>query len=117
MQRNGSVWLHPKSRSRRMTARIERADDPRIASFRDVRDPELVRRQGHFIAEGRLVVRRAIEDRRYRVRAVLVNEAAFEQLAGVFERLPAETPVYVCDTAVFVGLTGYNIHRGCLALV
>ena len=97
--------------------RISRADDPRIAAFRGVRDPELVRQRGQFVAEGRLVVRRAIEDGGFRVRAVLVNEAALAQLGPVLARVDADTAVYVCDTAVFVDLAGYNIHRGCLALV
>lgn len=99
------------------TVRIDAADDPRLAPFRDVADPELVRRRGQFVAEGRLVVRRVIEDGGYRVRAVLVNEAALVQLAPTLARLPTEAPVYVCDTAAFIMLTGYNIHRGCLALV
>jgi tRNA G18 (ribose-2'-O)-methylase SpoU len=97
--------------------RIDSADDPRIAGFRAIGDPELIRARHQFIAEGRLVVRRAIEDSRYRVRTVLVNDAALAQLADVLERLPPDSSVYVCDTALFAELTGYNIHRGCLALV
>ena len=30
---------------------------------------------------------------------------------------PAQTPVYMCDAADFLGITGHDIHRGCLALV
>jgi tRNA G18 (ribose-2'-O)-methylase SpoU len=97
--------------------RIDRADDSRIAAFRVVGEPELVRARQQFIAEGRLVVRRAIEDGRYRVRAVLVNDAALAQLADVLEQLPHEASIYVCATSVFAELTGFNIHRGCLALV
>ncbi len=82
-----------------------------------MRDGELVRARGQFIAEGRLVVRRVIDDGRYRVRSVLVNDAARRALAASLEKLPAEVPVYICDTSAFVELTGYNIHRGCLALV
>ena len=26
-------------------------------------------------------------------------------------------PIYVCDAADFLGITGHHIHRGCLALV
>ena len=100
-----------------MTEHVVSADDPRIAAFRAVRDPELVRRRGLFIAEGRLVVRRAIEDGRFRVREVLVNEAAFAQLSDALGRLPPQVMVYVCDAAVISALTGFNIHRGCLAIV
>ena len=100
-----------------MTEHVERADDPRIAPFRGVRDPELVRGRGQFIAEGRLVVRRAIEDGRYRVRAVLVNDAAHAQLADALARLPPDASIFVGGAGLFVALTGFHIHRGCLALV
>ena len=50
------------------------------AAYRDLRDGELVRAQGLFVAEGRIVVRRVIEDARYRVQSVLVNEAALKDL-------------------------------------
>ena len=97
--------------------RVDASTDLRLAPFRDIGDPELLRRRGQFIAEGRIVVRRAIEDARYRVRAVLVNDAALAQLSPWLPSLPTDTPVYVCDTGAFVALTGFHIHRGCLALV
>jgi tRNA G18 (ribose-2'-O)-methylase SpoU len=97
--------------------RILRADDPRIAAYRDVRDPELVRSRGLFIAEGRLVVRRVLADGRYRVQSVLVNDAAYRDLAALLDRTNLCAPVYVCATGDFLAITGYNIHRGCLALV
>jgi hypothetical protein len=56
--------------------RITRASDPRVAIYRDVPDPELVRSRGLFVAEGRLVVRRVIEGGRCRVQSLLVSEAA-----------------------------------------
>ena len=42
--------------------RIEGAGDPRVAAWRDVRDGELLRARGLFVAEGRLVVRRVLDD-------------------------------------------------------
>ncbi len=36
---------------------IDDLNDPRIADFRNVPDPELLRQRGVFVAEGRLVVR------------------------------------------------------------
>ena len=38
--------------------------DPRVAEYRIVPEPELVRSRGLVVAEGRLVVRRVIEDGR-----------------------------------------------------
>jgi tRNA G18 (ribose-2'-O)-methylase SpoU len=97
--------------------RIEGADDPRVAAFREVPDPERLRAQGLFVAEGRLIVRRVVEDSRYRVRAVLVNEASRRELAPLFEERAADVPVFVGEREVFLGLTGHDLHRGCLALV
>jgi tRNA G18 (ribose-2'-O)-methylase SpoU len=97
--------------------RVERADDPRVAEYRNVPDPELVRARALFVAEGRLIVRRVIEDGRYRLRSVLVTDAAHRSLEPWVRTLPPEVPVYVCEVADFLGITGYNIHRGCLALV
>jgi tRNA G18 (ribose-2'-O)-methylase SpoU len=100
-----------------MFERIERLDDPRIAAYRDVPDPELVRSRGLFIAEGRLVVRRLIEDGRWRFHSVLVSEAARKSLHAALDAIAHRVPVYVCAAGDFLGLTGYDIHRGCLALV
>ena len=95
---------------------IDGPDDPRVALFRGVRDPELARSAGVFVAEGRFVVRRVLDDPHYRVRALLLNEAAYRDLESILDRLNA-VPAYVCNTAAFNPITGFNIHRGCLALV
>ena len=97
--------------------RIERTDDPRIAGYRDLTDPELVRSRGLFIAEGRIVVQRIIEDGRWRVQSVLVSEAARNGLQPSLDRIADRVPVYVCAASAFLGITGHDIHRGCLALV
>ena len=94
---------------------IADANDPRLTLYRCVRDPELARTRGLFVAEGRLVVRRVIESGGYRVRSVLVNEAALRALAPALDA--AGTTVYVCSTDTIEAITGYNVHRGCLALV
>jgi tRNA G18 (ribose-2'-O)-methylase SpoU len=76
-----------------------------------------VRSRGLFVAEGRLIVRRLIEDRRHTLRSLLVSDAAYRALEAVLVPIAAQTPVYVCDAAAFLGITGHDIHRGCLALV
>lgn len=97
--------------------RIERADDPRVALYGNLSDAELVRAQGLFIAEGRLVVQRVIEGGAYHVRSVLVNDAALRGLAGVLARVGPSVPIYACGADAFPAITGYDFHRGCLALV
>jgi tRNA G18 (ribose-2'-O)-methylase SpoU len=96
--------------------RISDPHDPRIEAYRSVPEPALVRARGVFVAEGRLVVRRLIEDARYRVHSLLLSDAALQSLESSLAALPPHVPVYVCGAADFLGITGYDIHRGCLAL-
>lgn len=96
--------------------RLDAGDDPRVAEYRMVADPELVGRRGLFVAEGRLVVQRLIEDGRFSVRSVLVSETAFAALSPLFGRLPPDVPVYVSSPPALSGLIGFKVHRGCLAL-
>jgi tRNA G18 (ribose-2'-O)-methylase SpoU len=97
--------------------RLEFPDDGRLDAYRDLRDGDLLRRRGLFVAEGRLVLRRVIDDGRFHIQSVLVNEAALADLAGPIASLDDSVPVFVCPTASFLRLTGFNLHRGCLALV
>jgi tRNA G18 (ribose-2'-O)-methylase SpoU len=96
--------------------RLTGRDDPRVGAYREMSDAQLVRERGLFVAEGRLVVQRLIEDGLHRVKSVLVSDSARRQLEPVLSRLNDDVPVYVCDPDDFRGVTGYNIHRGCLAL-
>jgi tRNA G18 (ribose-2'-O)-methylase SpoU len=97
--------------------RIASIDDPRLFEYRGVADPELLRVRGLFVAEGRTVVKRVLEDRRWRVRSVLVNESGRRALEPALTAVSDSVPVFVCRAPDLRGITGYPIHRGCLALV
>ena len=97
--------------------RIEGANDPRAAAYRDLRDGELVRAKGLFVAEGRLVLRRVIEDARFLVQSVLVNDAALDDLSAPLASIANDVPILVCSPGDLAGIAGYQVHRGCLALV
>jgi tRNA G18 (ribose-2'-O)-methylase SpoU len=97
--------------------RIDSADDPRLADYRGVSDPALLRSRKLFVAEGRIVVTRLIEDGRWILRSVLVSDAARRDLEPTLAAVGARVPVFVCEAADFLGITGHDIHRGCLALV
>ena len=97
---------------------IDDGGDPRLASYRTLADKELMRTSGLFVAEGRLIVQRVIEARRFAVRSLLLNDANARALSDTLTRtLPADVPVFVCATRDFLDITGFNLHRGCLALV
>ena len=95
--------------------RVDDPDDQRIAAYRNVPDPDLLLQDGLFVAEGRLVVRRLIEGQRFLVRSVMVNDAALVALRDLLTTHD-QLPVYVVSQAVINGITGVNIHRGCLAI-
>ena len=97
-----------------MIQAIDRLDDPRIASYARVGDPAWLRGNNLFVAESRLVVRRLFETGRYEVESVLVTPAA---LAAMRDALPEHTTVYVAEQQVLDCVTGFQFHRGCLALV
>ena len=107
------VAIH-KHQDVRLIQPISHLNDPRVADYRHVGDPEWLRGRGLFVAEGRLVVRRLFEAASFVVRSVLVTPAALAATADVFEA--ARCPVYVCDQHALNGLTGFNFHRGCLAI-
>lgn len=91
-------------------------DDPRLALYRGVGDPELLRRRGRFVAEGRQVVRRLLRSARFDVESVLVTPAALDALGADLRPQLAALPVFVLPAEQFAALTGFNIHRGCLAV-
>lgn len=89
-------------------------DDPRLALYREVRDPELLRIHSVFLAEGRLVLERLLTQSRYRARSVLVTPTAHGGLARALDTAPC--PVFIVERSLMEALTGYDVHRGCLAI-
>jgi tRNA G18 (ribose-2'-O)-methylase SpoU len=97
-----------------MLHRIGSADDPRLDPYRHVGDSAWLEAKGLFVAEGRLVVERLLEQTRFVPRSVLVTPAASEALHDRLAAAPCDA--YVCDQQIVNGITGFNFHRGCLAL-
>ena len=95
---------------------IDSADDPRLDPYRHVADPAWIRDRHLFVAEGRLVVERLLALNRFDVHSILLSRAAHASLGEAVSR--AAAPVLVCaDASHLATITGYNFHRGCLALV
>ncbi|WP_433829660.1 TrmH family RNA methyltransferase [Actinoplanes sp. CA-015351] len=93
---------------------ITSPDDPRIADYRALTDVELRTKweppNGLFIAEGELVIQRALRAG-YELRSALVDQKRADQLTG----LPPETPLYTAPAPVLESITGFHVHRGILA--
>jgi tRNA G18 (ribose-2'-O)-methylase SpoU len=93
---------------------VEDPGDPRIAGFREARDGELRRREGLFLAEGRLLVRRLLEASRFAVHSLLLTPSALDDLRDLLTG--DSTPVHVASAETIRGVVGFKFHRGCLAL-
>jgi tRNA G18 (ribose-2'-O)-methylase SpoU len=97
---------------------VTRLDDQTsdlLADYRNVPDPELVAGRGLFVAEGRLVVTRLLASDRFVVRSVLLTETAYASVRRSIDARP-DVPVYLVSQDIMNAITGFNIHRGCLAL-
>lgn len=95
-------------------------DDPRVAVYRHVADPDRLRADNVFVVEGRLIVPRLLAvsaaEGQWRgcAQSVLVSPAAAEQMRDALAS--AVVPVYVAPQAIMDALVGFNVHRGCLAI-
>ena len=100
--------------------RIDHADDERIAGFREIRERDLIRREGRFVAEGTVVLNLLVESHigggAFAAEALLLLENRVEGLASLIARVPDEVPVYIASKAVMNEIAGFDIHRGVLAL-
>lgn len=95
---------------------IDDPDDPRLDPYRAIRERDLVRRDGRFVAEGTTVLNVLARQRRFPTDSALILE---NRLAGVREmlaKLPADVPVYTAGRLVMDHVAGFPIHRGVLAI-
>jgi tRNA G18 (ribose-2'-O)-methylase SpoU len=90
-------------------------DDLRLAAYRHIADPDQLLDLGLFVAEGRLVVRRLIDLHHWAIDSILLTQPAADALIDVLAKTDA--PIYIAPQEVMNGIAGFNIHRGCLALV
>ena len=93
--------------------------DPRVREYAHLRAATLRlraqgpegAREGVFIAEGELVIERALR-LGYRMRSLLLLAHRFER----FSRLaPEGVPVYAAGNELMRSITGFSVHRGVLA--
>ena len=94
---------------------INTLDDMRVSAYRHIANPAQLLDLGLFVAEGRLVVRRLIDLRQWAIESILVTQPAADSLADLLPK--ADAPVYLAHQELMNGIAGFNIHRGCLALV
>lgn len=100
--------------------RIEDADDPRIAEFVGIRERDLTRGEGRFIAEGTVVLRMLAAahaaGQRFRAEKILLLENRLDGVSDILAAFPPEVPVHVASSQVLDRIAGFHLHRGVLAL-
>lgn len=98
-----------------MPERVERADDPRLADYRELKDAAARRRiEGDelFIAEGPVAIERMIASG-HGVRSVLLDQRKYDRMAELVD--PLGVPVYVVDNRLLHEIVGFDLHRGAIA--
>ena len=91
---------------------VKSIDDPRLAPYRNLKDRELARLGGRFIAESDLIVRRLIASN-FQVESVLV---AIRKADAIAEMVPEAVPLYVLPEDQLDAVIGYPFHTGVLAV-
>ena len=94
--------------------------DPRILDYIGLRDQQLRRQReapggdlaGVFIAEGALVVERALRAG-FKLKSVLIDATRGEPIPSV---VPDDVPHYFAGGAVVHEVTGIHLHRGLIAV-
>jgi tRNA G18 (ribose-2'-O)-methylase SpoU len=84
--------------------------------YRLVGDPAALVRAGLFVAEGRIIVQRLLEQARFRVHSVAITPSAAAAMAPILAAAHQPPPIYRCDVEELRAVTGFDFHRGCLAL-
>lgn len=107
---NTDDWLEQR------ITRITSPEDERLAPYRNVRERDLVGREGRFIAEGKVVLNVLLANKSFAIESLLVIE---NRLAGLGEQIQLcspEIPVYCVSRTTMDALAGFPMHRGILAV-
>ena len=95
---------------------IDDPQDPRVAAYLDIRERDLVGRQGRFVAEGKVVLDVLFSSGRFAPESALVLENRLAGLDNTLRKAPAELPVYVVAGEIMDRIAGFHMHRGILAI-
>jgi len=83
-----------------------------MSAYVNLKERELAREGGRFIAEGEFVVRRLLESR-YAVESLLLAE---HRVAEMVPLAPAGVPVYFAPATIVNRIVGFKFHSGVMAV-
>jgi len=95
---------------------VDDLDDPLIEAYRDIRERDLVGRDGLFIAEGRVVVEKLAASSTHQVLSLLIAAKRVASLEPLLAQLPNDLPVFTAAQPVMDAIAGFPMHRGILAI-
>jgi tRNA G18 (ribose-2'-O)-methylase SpoU len=91
---------------------IPTLDDPRVAPYRNLKDRDLAREGGRFIAEGELVVRRLLASA-FQTESLLIADRKLEEIEPI---VPPHIPIYCAPADVVNRIIGFKFHSGVMAV-
>lgn len=99
---------------------ISDESDPRIEEFCQIRERDLVRNSGQFIAEGKVVLQHLLDTvlkrTKFKIEKLLILENRLAGLESLLSKVPVGVPVYTAKRNVLDAIAGFPMHRGILAL-
>jgi tRNA G18 (ribose-2'-O)-methylase SpoU len=98
------------------TILISDPSDPRIVTYRDIKERDVVGRDGLFVAEGKVVLAMLLASARYRPQSLLIAERLVPALSALLAQVPEDVPIYAAAQPVLDAIAGFAIHRGILAI-
>jgi len=96
---------------------IDQFDDPRLDDYRNLKDNLLQDRSNKFVAESFAVVLQLLQSN-HAVSSLMLTESRWHRLRETreFQTRTEKTTVYIVSQTVMDQVTGFNVHRGCLAI-
>jgi tRNA G18 (ribose-2'-O)-methylase SpoU len=92
--------------------KINDLNDPRLDSYRDLRNHRRFEGEGLFVVEGETLVGYALEAGMEFVSCLVAEE----RLASIPAGFPVEVPCFAIPQAAFPEVAGYRFHRGLMAM-
>ncbi len=90
-------------------------DDERLFYYRDLQDRRLADQAGRFVVESEFIVRKLLQSP-VETESLLVTAPHLASLDPLLSTLNADFPVYVVPQTAMDQVTGFHVHRGCLAI-
>ena len=114
---SAGFFLEHPSHHRTPMQTVNIPEDPRLALFTAMKDRDVRRETGLFLAEGEHLVRRAFEAG-LAVRSVLVVEQKVDRVEAMLAEASAQdVEVLACTKQVIEGAVGFAMHQGIVATV